>query len=65
MDYGIIDGWPGKYWLKRSIPDTISKNLYVCNFYNKTLNTHAIIRGLNWWNDLYKQLNNTVIFKTN
>lgn len=56
--YGIVDGWPGVYWLELAAPDTMPKfkdppPLYYCNFTNGQMtNTHAIVRALNWWNSM-------------
>lgn len=56
----IVVGWPGLYWLeKTSNTDLeIPKHIYYCNINNNEIHqTHAIVRALNWWNDLYTQLN--------
>lgn len=60
--YGFVDGWPGFYWLEQTalkgdevpIFDINSPpDLWICNVNDgKLFRTHAIIRALNWWNDL-------------
>lgn len=60
MNEGIINGWPGLYWIEQtsSLSDLSDpKHTYYCKINNGEIyRTHAIVRALNWWNDLYDQL---------
>lgn len=67
MNYGAVDGWPGTYWLERVAPvndqsgfPAVPKQTFYCNYRSNEplLQTHAIVRALNWWNDLFNALSN-------
>ena len=65
-NYSIVSGWPGLHWITKSATNTlpITNHQYYCKINNNKIhNTHAIVRGLNWWNDLFNQLKNP-IFKS-
>lgn len=76
--YDRTIGWPGIYWIARtsSIDHTssieqinISNVIYKCNSAfdnNKEImhQTHAFIRAMNWWNDLFWNLSQIRIFQT-
>jgi hypothetical protein len=63
---GVVDGWPGTYWLELTSPfgDTelpiVPTHTFYCNVRpnEPLLQTHAIVRALNWWNALFNELSN-------
>jgi len=64
FDSGDVDGWPGLYWLEQTAApgvwrcvDSVSRQHYECKITGKLLRTHAIVRALNWWNQLFADLN--------
>lgn len=69
--YDRIMGWPGIYWLDRTssldIPHNIS--IYKCNPSFDTQSneimhqTHAFVRAMNWWNELFQNLSEIKIYK--
>lgn len=72
LTYDRTIGWPGIYWIDRtsSIEQiNISNIIYRCNSafdeYGKEimLQTHAFVRAINWWNDLFWNLSQIKIFK--
>jgi hypothetical protein len=57
--YGIFDGWPGIYWLEQTADGEhwVTQQRFECNIVDgMQCRTHATIRALNWWNDLYFSL---------
>lgn len=57
MEYDRVQGWPGLYWINQTSGElTVSCQRYECNYSGVLTNTHAIVRALNWWNDLYNAL---------
>ncbi len=61
----LVVGWPGLYWLEKTADQVemeAPKHVYFCNINNGEIcQTHGIVRGLNWWNDLYQQLSKSLI----
>ena len=62
----IVIGWPGIYWINETcvIDLNSAKHTYYCVINNdEVCQTHGLVRGFNWWNDLYTQLNTIKIFE--
>lgn len=61
--FGIVDGWPGWCWIELAagisgFPDVVLRQRFECKINNgRITNTHAIVRSLNWWNELFCELN--------
>lgn len=64
LNNDLVVGWPGLYWIEETsnqIDVDAPKHVYYCNINNGEIcQTHGIVRGFNWWNDLYLQLSKSL-----
>ena len=65
-----VNGWAGLHWLEQTATPgptwtsvaSVSRQHYECKINSRVFSTHAIVRALNWWNELFYTLSETRVF---